>query len=57
MQTHMHTQAHAWMHSETCLLNIPGILVCQAGCILEVLDNYLAERGLMMPLDLGAKGR
>lgn len=33
-----------------------GVLVCQAGCILEVLDNYLAERGLMMPLDLGAKG-
>ncbi|XP_065071388.1 D-2-hydroxyglutarate dehydrogenase, mitochondrial-like isoform X1 [Rhopilema esculentum] len=33
-----------------------GILVCQAGCILEVLDNHLAERELMMPLDLGAKG-
>ena len=31
--------------------------MCQAGCILEVLDNYLGERGLMMPLDLGAKGR
>ena len=31
--------------------------MCQAGCILEVLDNYLADRGLMMPLDLGAKGR
>ncbi|CAG8662856.1 14745_t:CDS:10 [Gigaspora margarita] len=33
-----------------------GTLVCDAGCILEVLDNYLAERGYMVPLDLGAKG-
>ena len=31
--------------------------MCDAGCILEVLDNYLAERGYIMPLDLGAKGR
>ena len=36
---------------------LPGILVCQAGCVLEALDNYLGDRGLMMPLDLGAKGR
>ncbi|XP_049857866.1 D-2-hydroxyglutarate dehydrogenase, mitochondrial isoform X1 [Schistocerca gregaria] len=35
---------------------VSGVLVCQAGCILEVLDNYLSERGLIMPLDLGAKG-
>lgn len=28
----------------------------QAGCILETLDNYLAQRGFAMPLDLGAKG-
>jgi FAD/FMN-containing dehydrogenase len=34
-----------------------GILTCDAGCILEILDNYLAEKGFMMPLDLGAKGR
>ena len=34
-----------------------GILVCDAGCVLEVLDNHLAENGYMMPLDLGAKGR
>jgi FAD/FMN-containing dehydrogenase len=27
-----------------------GILTCEAGCILENLDNYLAERGFMMPL-------
>ncbi|CAG8434959.1 7708_t:CDS:10 [Ambispora gerdemannii] len=35
---------------------LSGVLICDAGCILEVLDNYLAERGYMMPLDLGAKG-
>ena len=34
-----------------------GVLVCQSGCVLETLDSALAERGLMMPLDLGAKGR
>ncbi|ORY46978.1 hypothetical protein BCR33DRAFT_715366 [Rhizoclosmatium globosum] len=33
-----------------------GILTCQAGCILEVLDGWLAEKGYAMPLDLGAKG-
>ncbi|KAG5874102.1 hypothetical protein JTB14_005898 [Gonioctena quinquepunctata] len=33
-----------------------GILTCQAGCILENLDNYLAEKGLIIPLDIGAKG-
>ncbi|XP_054261644.1 D-2-hydroxyglutarate dehydrogenase, mitochondrial-like [Macrosteles quadrilineatus] len=36
--------------------DIPGSIVCQAGCVLETLDNALAEHGLMMPLDLGAKG-
>ncbi|RIA88114.1 hypothetical protein C1645_695403 [Glomus cerebriforme] len=35
---------------------VAGTLTCDAGCILEVLDNYLAKRGYMMPLDLGAKG-
>ncbi|KAI8606911.1 FAD linked oxidase, partial [Chytriomyces sp. MP71] len=33
-----------------------GILTAQAGCVLEVLDNWLSERGFVMPLDLGAKG-
>ncbi|KDN38642.1 putative DLD2-D-lactate dehydrogenase [Tilletiaria anomala UBC 951] len=33
-----------------------GTLVCDAGCLLESLDNYVAEKGYMMPLDLGAKG-
>ena len=27
-----------------------GILTAQSGCILEVLDNWLQERGFMMPL-------
>uniref|UniRef100_K3WIE6 FAD-binding PCMH-type domain-containing protein n=1 Tax=Globisporangium ultimum (strain ATCC 200006 / CBS 805.95 / DAOM BR144) TaxID=431595 RepID=K3WIE6_GLOUD len=35
---------------------VSGILVCEAGCILENLDNYVAKKGYMMPLDLGAKG-
>lgn len=33
-----------------------GALVCEAGCVLEALDNYLDKYQLMMPLDLGAKG-
>lgn len=32
------------------------MLVAQAGCVLQALDEYLAPRGFMMPLDLGAKG-
>ncbi len=35
---------------------VAGTLVCDAGCILESLDNHIAEKGYMMPLDLGAKG-
>ncbi|PWN19116.1 putative DLD2-D-lactate dehydrogenase [Microstroma glucosiphilum] len=35
---------------------VSGTLVCDAGCILEVLDNHIAPKGYMMPLDLGAKG-
>lgn len=35
---------------------VAGTLVCDAGCILESLDNELAGQGYMMPLDLGAKG-
>ncbi|CAG9833545.1 unnamed protein product [Diabrotica balteata] len=33
-----------------------GVLVCQSGCILQNLDNFVAEKGLIIPLDLGAKG-
>lgn len=35
---------------------VAGTLVCDAGCILETLDDYVAPFGYMMPLDLGAKG-
>lgn len=35
---------------------VSGILVADAGVILEVADNYLAERRHIFPLDLGAKG-
>ncbi|PNF27572.1 D-2-hydroxyglutarate dehydrogenase, mitochondrial, partial [Cryptotermes secundus] len=44
------------MNNIISLDELSGVLVCQAGCILENLDSYLSERGLMMPLDLGAKG-
>lgn len=33
-----------------------GVLTLDAGVILENADSYLAERGHMFPLDLGAKG-
>ena len=35
---------------------VSGILVADAGCILEVVDNFLAEKNYIFPLDLGAKG-
>lgn len=35
---------------------VSGVLVVDAGCILEVADKYLAERNHIFPLDLGAKG-
>lgn len=35
---------------------VSGSLVADAGCILEVVDGYLAEKGYIFPLDLGAKG-
>ena len=33
-----------------------GIVVCDAGCVLEALDKHVAEQGFAVPLDLGAKG-
>jgi FAD/FMN-containing dehydrogenase len=36
--------------------DVSGILVVDGGCILEVVDNYLAEHNHIFPLDLGAKG-
>nr|XP_031839412.1 D-2-hydroxyglutarate dehydrogenase, mitochondrial [Nomia melanderi] len=35
---------------------LAGVLTCEAGCVLEDLDNHLSSVGLMMPIDLGAKG-
>ncbi|CAH2350939.1 D-2-hydroxyglutarate--pyruvate transhydrogenase Dld2p [[Candida] railenensis] len=35
---------------------VSGILKCDAGLILENADNFLAEKGYIFPLDLGAKG-
>lgn len=35
---------------------LAGILTCEAGCVLQDLENHLANVELMMPLDLGAKG-
>lgn len=33
-----------------------SVVTVQSGVVLEHLDNFLAERSLMVPLDLGAKG-
>ncbi|XP_054271887.1 D-2-hydroxyglutarate dehydrogenase, mitochondrial-like isoform X1 [Macrosteles quadrilineatus] len=46
----------SYMNKIIQINEIPGSIVCQAGCVLETLDNALADHGLMMPLDLGAKG-
>lgn len=35
---------------------LTGTLQCQSGCVLEKLQQHLAERGHLAPLDLGAKG-
>lgn len=35
---------------------VSGILVCEAGCILENIMSFLDNEGFIMPLDLGAKG-
>lgn len=36
--------------------DVSGVLTADAGAVLEVVDNYLAERGYIFPLDLAAKG-
>ncbi|EDV20810.1 uncharacterized protein TRIADDRAFT_31230 [Trichoplax adhaerens] len=33
-----------------------GILICQAGCILKNLQDYVGNYGFTMPIDLGARG-
>jgi FAD/FMN-containing dehydrogenase len=34
-----------------------GIVSCEAGCILENVESYVADKGYTFPLDLGAKVR
>ncbi|CAH0727868.1 unnamed protein product, partial [Brenthis ino] len=46
----------ALMNKIISLDEISGSLVCEAGCVLENLDNYVRDRNHIMPLDLGAKG-
>lgn len=36
--------------------DVSGVLTADAGAVLEVVDNYLAEKGYIFPLDLAAKG-
>lgn len=53
---------HYLVKATTCEHNIwffyiyVGVLVCQAGCVLETLMNYVQNEGFIMPFDLGAKG-
>jgi FAD/FMN-containing dehydrogenase len=42
--------------SHVCMGCSAGALVCQAGCVLEELSQYVQERDFIIPLDLGAKG-
>jgi len=44
------------MNSIRSFDEVSGILVVDAGCILEVVDNFLGEKNHIFPLDLGAKG-
>lgn len=46
----------ALMNQVISFHDMSGILVCQAGCVLEELSRHVEERGFVMPLDLGAKG-
>lgn len=39
-----------------CFDEVSGTLIVEAGCILEAADQFLAEKGHIFPLDLGAKG-
>lgn len=35
---------------------VANVLICEAGCILQTLDEFASEHNCIMPLDLGAKG-
>lgn len=36
--------------------DVSGVLTADAGAVLEIVDNYLADKGYIFPLDLAAKG-
>eukprot|EP01116_Phalansterium_solitarium_P001986 TRINITY_DN11845_c0_g1_i1.p1 TRINITY_DN11845_c0_g1~~TRINITY_DN11845_c0_g1_i1.p1 ORF type:complete len:517 (+),score=168.60 TRINITY_DN11845_c0_g1_i1:337-1887(+) len=46
----------ALMNSTLSFDDVSGIVVCQAGVVLQALDSFLSERGFTVPIDLGAKG-
>ncbi len=37
-------------------MQVSGALVCEAGCVLQTLEEHVAQHGFTLPLDLGAKG-
>lgn len=49
---------HASTHHCLCphATQVSGVLVAEAGCVLQTLDEYVGDRGFMMPLDLGPRG-
>jgi len=36
-------------------MQVSGVVVCEAGCTLQEVDDYVHRHGFMVPLDLGAK--
>ncbi len=52
--SNLHDNLHISVGAGTDLNS--SVVTCQAGVVLERLDQHLAEHGLMVPLDLGAKG-
>ncbi|GAM22510.1 hypothetical protein SAMD00019534_056850 [Acytostelium subglobosum LB1] len=35
---------------------VSGVITCEAGCVLQTLEEYLHPKGYTIPLDLGSKG-
>ncbi|GLV38636.1 D-2-hydroxyglutaric acid dehydrogenase [Carabus blaptoides fortunei] len=44
------------MNNVISLDELSDVLVCEAGCVLEHLNQFLADKELMMPIDLASKG-
>ncbi|KAI8109400.1 hypothetical protein M9434_000684 [Picochlorum sp. BPE23] len=44
------------MNSIHAFDEISGVVECDAGCVLEDIDQFLLQKGYTVPLDLGAKG-